>query len=139
MERGYAQRFWGSFQGMLHWPQLDALWSAVRAQPQNWFLVEANQALPEAPLPGPSLLARLNEIDALLRKEHQHSYCGIVYADDANAPSLIKIFDPRGLGSMCSCSTEPTPPRWVLSRWRPETLPSTSTSPSRRKPWWKLR
>jgi hypothetical protein len=136
MAAGYAQRYGGSFQGMLHWPQLDALWAAVRRQPAGWYVVEDGQALPQQPVAPEKLLARLEAIDAVLRQGHRQSYCGIVYADDAAAPALIKVFDPNGLGSMCSCSAAPTPPRWVLSRLRPEPLDAPAAPPSGRTPWW---
>lgn len=136
MAGAYAERYRGSLQGMLHWPQLDALWSAVRGQPAGWCVVEAGQALPQQPEPPEVLLTRLQAIDAWLRQEHRQAYCGIVYADDPAAPALIKVFDPHGLGSMCSCSAAPTPPRWVLSRLRPEPLEAPPTQPSGRARWW---
>lgn len=136
MDARYAQRYGGSFQGMLHWAQLDALWAAVRGQPAGLYVVEDGQPLPGQPLAPDEFLARLEAIDAALRQGHRQSYCGVVYADDAEAPALIKVFDPQGLGSMCSCSAAPTPPRWVLSRLRPEPLAAPGAPPGGGTPWW---
>lgn len=136
MATSYAQRFDGKLQGMLHWPQFDALWSTLRAAPEGWYLVEQGQALPRQPLTAREFLERLAALGALLRKEHGKSYCGIVYADDTAAPELVKVYDPRTLGSMCSCSSEPTPPRWVFTRLQPWPQPS-SVDAAARRPWWK--
>jgi hypothetical protein len=71
-----------------------------------------------------------------LRREHQHNFCGIVYVDSREQPAFIKIFDPHNLGSSCSCSPTPIPPRWVLSRCLPERIDDHTPLPSSRKYWW---
>jgi hypothetical protein len=127
--------------GMLHWSQLEALWARVRAQPEGWYAVVAGDPWPAEPLDARGLLRWLDDIDATLRREHTQSYCGVVYADDPAAPAYVKIFDPRAMGSFCSCSQEPTPPRWVLSRRRPVAAPAAAGAADRprRAPasWWR--
>ena len=133
----YDRRLAGRMAGMPHWSDLEALWAAMRAAPEGWYLVEAGQAVPQQPLQPAALLAQLEAVDALLRREHPQRYCGIVYADDATAPEMVKVFDPRGLGAMCGCSAEPTPARWVFSRLRPASptsAPSASAASRRRPP-----
>ena len=43
--------------------------------------------------------------------------------DDRKSPAFIKIFDPRNMGTSCSCSGELILPRWIISRARPDALP----------------
>lgn len=143
MTLNFAQRYEGNFQGMLQWQQLDDLWEVVRAQPHGWYILNQKQlesptqVLPHTPLPVDQLMAQLDDINSLLRKVHQQSYCGIVYADDPLAPSLIKVYDPEGLGSMCSISTKPTVPLYVLTHLQPEPLQiPVPAAPTRA--WWKF-
>lgn len=138
MEPRYAERLQGRFTGVLQWSDLEALWAAMRTDAAGWYLVEAGQPLPAQPLAPDELPAQVDRLDNLLRQAHRHTYCGVVYADDLHAPTLVKVFDPRTLGSMCSCSSEPTPPAWVFSRWRPEASPNPQASPSRAA-WWRPR
>jgi len=126
----------GQFQGILHWPQLDDLWARVRAEPEGWYASLAGEAPPEAPLDAEALGKFVAEVDALLRREHEYDYCGIVYADDPARPSLIKIFDPHNLGSSCGCSGAKIPPRWVLSRMKPERIEDDAPLPGSRRRWW---
>ncbi|HMS26181.1 MAG TPA: hypothetical protein PKC80_02255 [Burkholderiaceae bacterium] len=143
MTHNFRQRYHGCFQGMLQWQQLDDLWVVVRAQSNGWYLLSQaqienqKQDLPQEPMPAAEFLAQLDDINSHLHSEHQQSFCGIVYADDPLAPTLIKVYDPEGLGSMCRISTKPTVPLYVLTRLQPEPLQiSAPTAPARA--WWKF-
>ena len=94
------------------------------------------ETAPEMPLDADALKHFVEEMDALLRCEHEHDYCGIVYADDPAQPSLIKIFDPHNLGSSCGSCGYKIPPRWVLSRIKPTRIEDDAPLPNSRKRWW---
>jgi len=126
----------GRFAGMLRWPQFDALWQCLRQAPQGWYVGRADQPAPSQPLEPPGFAALLDELEALLKRELTAGYCGVVYADDPEAPGFVKVYDPRGLGSMCSCSSEPTPPAWVLSRCRPARFPPAAGAEGQGRGWW---
>lgn len=128
----------GSFTGVLRWHQLDAFWSVLRAAAgQGWYIYAVGEAVPERTAEADELLRFLDEIDALLRREHHEDYCGIVYADDLRAPTLVKIFDPNHLGSSCGSSAHPHPPGWVLSLLPPADLAGAQPLPNNRKRWWR--
>ncbi|MCB1789743.1 MAG: hypothetical protein KDJ24_05630 [Gammaproteobacteria bacterium] len=131
----YLAAFRGSFTSALRWPQLDALWEAVRAAPTGWYVYAVGEPPPDAPADTASLHNFLTEIDALLRREHDEDYCGIVYADVPAAPSMIKIYDPNNLGVSCGYSTNPPLPGWVLSRLPPIDL-EAARQPAGRRRWW---
>ena len=133
----FARRMNGYLHGMLRWPQLDALWVRVRADPHGWYAVQVGETLPSAPLAVDALRRFVDEVDALLRREHQADYCGIVYADDPERPTLIKIYDPHHMGSFCGSGAEPIPPRWLLTRHRPEPIDDRVTVPESRRSWWR--
>jgi hypothetical protein len=133
----FSRRMNGYLHGMLRWPQLDALWARLRADPQGWYACQVGEALPSAPLDAAALVRFVGEIDALLRREHQADYCGIVFADDPEQPALIKIYDPHHMGSFCGSGSTPIPPRWVLTRCRPEPIQDDAPMPASRRSWWR--
>lgn len=134
MSEEFLNRMQGTFRGMLHWRDLDALWAKVRAQPAGWYLSMSGESLPQETAAPETLLTFVTEVDALLRREHDCTHCGIVYADDAEHPALIKIHDPNNIGS--SCSSTPAPPRWILSRMPPSHIADDAPLPGNRRRWW---
>lgn len=131
----FLAAFRGSFTSALRWPQLDALWQRVRAEPAGWYLYAVGEPVPETVSAPADTLRFLEEIDALLHREHAHDYCGIVYADDPAAPRMIKIYDPNNLGVSCGYSDNPPLPGWVMSRLPPVDL-AAMRQPAGRRRWW---
>ncbi len=131
----YLVAFRGSFTSALRWPQLDQLWQQVRSRPDGWYVYAIGEPPPESAADTPDLLRFIDEIDQLLRREHDEDYCGIVYADDPGAPNMIKIYDPHNLGVVCGYSDNPPLPGWVLSRLAPVDL-EAARQPAGRRRWW---
>lgn len=133
----YLAAFRGSFTGMLRWPQLDALWQTLREQADKpWYIYAVGEPVPEQPASREQLDTFIREIDALLRKEHDEDYCGIVYVDDPADPAFIKIYDPNNLGVVCGYSENPPLPGWTLSLLPPVDLPTALPPPGNRRRWW---
>jgi len=136
-EPAYLRAFRGSFTDALRWHQLDALWERVRARSGNdWYLYAVGEEPPDEPADAARVETFLTEIDKLLRKEHQEDYCGIVYADDLQAPGFIKIYDPNNLGGSCGYSDDPPLPGWVMSQIPPIDLPAAQSLAKIRRRWW---
>ncbi len=134
MSHEFHERLRGRFRGMLHWSDLDALWAVVRAQPEGWYISMLGEEPAQQPMAAEALNEFITEVDALLRREHDCTHCGIVYADDIVEPTLIKIHDPANIGS--SCSSTPVPPRWMLSRMQPTLVVDETPLPANRRRWW---
>jgi hypothetical protein len=133
----FLKNFRGGFNNMLRWPQLDALWDTLRQQADaGWYAYAIGETPPGSPLNAEELQSFLNEIDTLLRKEHDEDYCGIVYADNPTAPRMIKIYDPNNLGVVCGFSEAPPLPGWILSLDPPCDLPAAIPPPANRRRWW---
>ncbi|HDO34098.1 MAG TPA: hypothetical protein ENH08_03135, partial [Chromatiales bacterium] len=120
-DAGFLERFRGCFTGILRWEQLDRFWEVLRARADDgWYVYAVGEAPPNTPISAGKLLAFVDELDPLLRREHGEDYCGLVYADDLTVPTYIKIFDPHNLGVSCGYSDNPPLPGWIVSRIRPE-------------------
>jgi len=135
-QNDYMQAFRGSFTSALRWHHLDALWEVLRADADGgWYVYAVGETPPTAPVDADTLQVFIHEIDKLLRSEHAEKYCGIVYADDLQRPSFVKIYDPNNLGVSCGYSDNPPLPGWVLSKIAPVDLPAIAV-PKNRKHWW---
>ncbi|MCR4333075.1 MAG: hypothetical protein NUV34_10325, partial [Sulfuricaulis sp.] len=107
-EDTFYTAFRGHFTSLLSWEDLDAFWKVVRENAAaGWYVYAIGELAPVQPSTAEQVNNFLNEVDALLRKEHQEDYCGIVYADSKTEPSMIKIFDPNNLGVQCGFSDNP--------------------------------
>jgi hypothetical protein len=134
----FHQAFRGSFTSALRWHHLDALWERLRERADHgWYIYAVGEPPPQEPADAARLHAFIDEVDRLLREEHEEDYCGIVYADDLKDPSFIKIYDPNNLGVSCGYSDNPPLPGWLLTRVRPFDLASTQVLPKNRKRWWR--
>ncbi len=134
----FMSAFRGSFTSTLRWHQFDALWEILAAKADDdWFIYAIGESPPEQTASTTDLRRFLDEMSLFLRREHDEEYCGIVYADDLQQPSLIKIYDPHNLGVSCGFSDNPPLPGWVVSRLQPCNLPSTRVVPNNRRRWWR--
>jgi hypothetical protein len=137
LESPFYAAFRGNFSGVRSWEDLDAFWAVVRSNSAaGWYVYAIGEPAPVHQSTAEQVNDFLNEVDALLRKEHQEDYCGIVYTDSKTEPSMIKIFDPNNLGVQCGFSDNPPLPGWVMSRLPPVTLDSGDQRPEGRKRWW---
>ncbi len=134
----FLHAFRGSFTSTLRWPQLDALWVRLRQRAgEGWYLYAVGEPPPTEPADASQVLAFIDKVDALLRREHDEDYCGIVYADDLEEPSMVKIYDPNNLGVSCGFSDNPPLPGWVMSTLPPCDLPASRPPPKGRQRWWR--
>lgn len=128
--------FKGSFTSALRWHHLDALWANVHQDAAGgWYIYAIGEQAPEQTVDAPQVALFIRELDQLLRDEHEEDYCGIVYADDLNEPSFIKIYDPNNLGVSCGYSDNPPLPGWVMSKLKPAAL-EAMPAPNNRRRWW---
>jgi len=133
----YLQAFKGSFKSTLRWEQLAHFWDVLRGMAgDGWYIYAVGEA-PPSQSAGPEDVGRfIDEVDKLIRDEHDESFCGIVYADDLEQPSFVKIYDPGNLGVVCGFSEQPPLPGWTLSRLKPVDLEAAMPPPANRRRWW---
>ncbi|WP_343074975.1 hypothetical protein [sulfur-oxidizing endosymbiont of Gigantopelta aegis] len=121
VEHPFMEKFNGRLIGVLRWEQLNELWVTIQTgKTDDWFIYHIGEAPPVTACKPEKLHHFVEEIDKLLKHDHEHDYCGIVYADDKDAPTFIKIYDPNNLGHVCGSSGAPPPlPGWILSKVQP--------------------
>ncbi len=133
----FIQTYRGAFSGILRWPQLDELWANLRQQTTTqWYVYAIGETPPAAPSTTEQLDTFLTAIHELLRSEHKEDYCGIVYVDNRQTPTFIKIYDPNNLGVVCGFSDNPPLPGWILSLQKPIDLEAALPPPGNRRRWW---
>lgn len=138
-ENTFLRAYQGNFRSMLRWEQLDRLWETLRTQTRDdeWYIYAVGETPPATPSENGALDRFISEIDALLRREHEEDYCGIVYVDDPDNPGFIKIYDPNNLGSVCGPGLKPPPlPGWILTTLPPVDLNAAIAPPATRRRWW---
>ena len=134
IEQAYLDAYRGSFTSLMRWHQLDEFWAKLKRQAANdWYIYAVGEEPPEETATREHVLKFIDEIDELLHREHDEDYCGIVYSDDHEQPTFIKIFDPNNLGVSCGFSDNPPLPGWILSRMKPVELESALNPPNHRR------
>lgn len=138
LKQPFMDKFQGKLTGILRWDQLDELWQTIQSGTNdNWYTYHIGDVPPEAVCPAEKLSHFIEEIDKLLKHEHDHDYCGIVYVDNKTEPAFIKIYDPNNLGHVCGSSNAPAPlPGWILSKTQPIDLEVAGAPTGSRKRWW---
>lgn len=132
----FKAAFNGTFYSLMSWTQLTEFW--LRVDPGlGWHLYAIGEPLPSHASSPAEVSRFIAEMDAMLHREHDETYCGIVYADDLEHPRMVKIFDPNNLGSSCGSGKMPPPlPGWVMSVMPPAEMQPRGVIPANRKRWW---
>lgn len=111
----------GTLAGIIDWQVLDQIFSIIQhSDDTKWRLYSNDTPLPDDK---PSkdvdtsgdLASSLQSLNAYLRQAHPRNYCGLVFTDSLTAPTLIRIFNPRFLTSMCNIYGNTPAPSWVVS------------------------
>lgn len=127
----------GTLYGLMQWPSWDRLEATLREETvARWYVSAVGAEAPATPLDPVALRVLLAEITTLLRNDHREDYLGIVYVDNLDAPTLIKIYDPNNLGAACGSIGFKVPPGWVLSLDRPTLIDASTPLPGNRRRWW---
>lgn len=133
----FEQQYNGLLYSVMHWDQLTRFWEKIDAD-AGWYLYAVGQEVPVVPASAEKVRQFIEEIDALLRSEHHEDYCAIVYADNLESPSFIKIYDPNHLGSSCGSSAVKSSvlPGWIMCQVPPAHLTANGLVTGQRKRWW---
>ena len=111
----------GTLAGIIDWPILDQVFGIIQhSNDSNWRLYSNDM-----PMPGENrskdvdtcgdFASSLKALNAYLRQAHPRNYCGLVFTDSLTGPTLIRVFDPKFLTSMCNIYGNTPAPSWVIS------------------------
>ena len=133
----FERLYTGRLCSVMSWEQLARFWERLILNANDgWYLYAVGEPPPLAAELGSTVAEFVNRIDALLRREHRESYCGIVYCDDLERPSFVKIYDPNHLGSSCGSGKQVLLPGWIISCVAPIDLKPPQPAPEGRRRWW---
>ena len=136
-DAGYMQAYNGRLVALRQWSDLEDFWKVLLSDKDaGWYVYAVGEPPPQAPLDHEQLEKVVREIDTLLHRDHDETYCGIVYVDDRAEPTFVKIYDPNNLGSSCGSSGLTILPGWTISRDKPEDLKMAFPLPANRRRWW---
>ncbi len=125
----------GRFISIMSWDELAQFWERLKARSaQDWYIYATDNAPPNTTVDSRAFCDFVNEIDTLLRAQHEEDYCSIVFVDSMSAPSILKIYDPNNLGVVCGYSDNPPLPGWILSRLPPAEIIQATARPT---PFWR--
>jgi hypothetical protein len=115
----YIDEFQGRFIGIMQWDDCHELFNKLIDRPTDWFLYDTLTTVPTSTVDTQNFKKNIHEIKKILTEEHQERYCGIVYTNNLEDPSFVKIFHPNNLGKSCGSSEHPPIPQWLLSKTPP--------------------
>ena len=131
----FIDTYTGRMSGVLRWSQLDSLWQSLKAK-DGWYLYEVGGDLPKTSINGDKLRQAIEIMGAFLREQHDADYCGVVYTDDLDTPSLLKVYHPKKMGASCGNSGSTVLPKWTLSRQPPVNLVEWALEQDNKPAWW---
>lgn len=134
-DTAFQRQLNGMLYSLMSWQQLTDFWKKID-HGKGWYLYAIGETLPQSPSEAAQVDKFIKEIDILLHRDHHENYCGIVYADNLEQPSFVKIYDPNHLGSSCGSSKNSPLPGWVMSQLPPTELKPKWALPANRKRWW---
>ena len=133
----FMQKYNGRLVALRQWSDLAAFWETLlKNADDGWYVYGVGEPPPTEPVSAAKLGEFVRELDALLHRDHDEDYCGIVYVDDREHPEFVKVYDPNNLGSSCGSSGLVILPGWTLSRARPVDLQMAFPLPGNRRRWW---
>lgn len=111
----------GTLAGIIDWHVLDRIFSDIQHTGDlKWRFYNNDTPLPGDKRPkdvdtSGDLTSSLKALNAYLRQSHPRNYCGLVFTDSFTEPTLVRVFDPKFLTSMCNIYGNTPAPSWVIS------------------------
>jgi TusA-related sulfurtransferase len=117
----FVQIMPGTLAGVLDWHVLDQIWHVIQhSEDSRWHVLDNDKPLQSERRgnivdTSTGLSSALKALNSYLRHSHPHNYCGLVFSDSLTDPTLIRIFDPKFITSMCNIYGNAPAPSWVIS------------------------
>jgi hypothetical protein len=115
----YLGQFKGKFIGIMDWQDCHKLFDKLINASNDWYIYNTLINIPSDTAESEEFINQIHQIKDILNKEHKERYCGIVYVDNIDEPSFVKVFHPKNIGKACGGSENPPLPRWLISKTQP--------------------
>ncbi len=137
LDGDFRTTFKGKFYGVLRWHQLDEVWKKVNSDAKSgWYCYKVGKTPPTEMKHNKELNLFIKGLNTALHDKHEEDYCGVVYVDDLETPSFIKVFDPKNMGTSCSIGKISPLPEWIISKIPPQDISRDDDKPEKTPKRW---
>jgi TusA-related sulfurtransferase len=117
----------GNLYGLLSWDEFDQTCQYIKdAKDHNWYIYEIDKPLPDNASTDAQINQFIDSLNANIHEEYSREHCGIAFVDSVDNPSILKVFNPKLLKSICNIYGSSPIHGWVISRNKPVDLNSFS-------------
>jgi TusA-related sulfurtransferase len=119
----FVEQVTGHLSGLLSWLEFDQACEYIMQNPNlGWYLYTIDEQPPQQTATNNELNHFITSLNKNIHKEYAREHCGIAFVDSKTEPSLIKIFNPKLLKSICNIYGTVPLHGWVISRQKPVDL-----------------
>ena len=109
--------------GLLSWDEFDRICKYVtETSDMGWYLYALDGQPPQQSSTNNELDHFITSLNKDLHQDYAREHCGIAYVDSLTEPTLIKIFNPKLLKSICNVNGVAPSHGWIISRQKPVDL-----------------
>ena len=123
----YIELVQGNLYGLLDWADFDRVCKQIcDATDQGWFIYEIDKPLPDRASTNIETTEFVESLNSSVHAEYSREHCGIAFVDSIDSPTILKVFNPGLLKSICNVYGSSPVHGWVISRIKPVELVSST-------------
>jgi len=123
----YINLVQGNLYGLLSWEDFDRVCEYIsNADDHSWFIYEIDKPLPDSATSNVERTEFVESLNSCIHTQYSRKHCGIAFVDSIKSPSILKVFNPKLLKSICNIYGSSPIHGWVISRIKPVNLISSS-------------
>jgi len=123
----YINLVQGNLYGLLSWEEFDRVCKYIgNTKDNNWFIYEIDNPLPDNASTNIEIKEFIEFLSSYVHTKYSREHCGIAFVDSIDSPTILKVFNPKLLKSICNIYGSSPIHGWVISRKRPVNLVSSS-------------
>ena len=99
----YINLVQGNLYGLLSWVDFDWVCKYIsNANDHSWFIHKIDKSLPDRAASNVEKTKFVEYLNSYVHTEYSREHCGIAFVDSIESPSILKIFNPKLLKSICN-------------------------------------
>jgi len=119
----YIKQVQGILYGLLSWGDFDHVCEYIgNTKDINWYIYEIEKSIPQNTSTNKEIKEFIRSLNSHIHKDYDREHCGIAFVDSIDEPSILKVFNPKLLKSICNIYGSSPIHGWVVSRQKPVDL-----------------